>query len=232
MRLYDLVYISRENWTWKQHEANLGSVSERGFSKLGVWAWAQGCQNLRCPKQSFLFPNRESWFNELWRRVTLVPAFWNQKPLKGSLKSQRVNWVFAKPAFWSGSLLMLSWTINHAFSSRCRCFSPTEKIQTRLISILSISAMGNMRPQPLINRLGAWGDRLCDFVWACRSKWKKAGQVASIYDWRALEWTTIYYGSPLVTYAYLYVCVCVWEAREEHHHLYGSSISLSASLTT
>lgn len=41
----------------------------------------------------------------------------------------------------------------------------------------------------------------------------------------------------------VYVCVCVSEAREEnggegvgggakYHHLYGSSISLSASLTT
>lgn len=35
---------------------------------------------------------------------------------------------------------------------------------------------------------------------------KKAGQVPSIYDWRLRNEDSIYYGSPLVMYAYLYVC--------------------------
>lgn len=35
---------------------------------------------------------------------------------------------------------------------------------------------------------------------------KKAGQVPSIYDWRLWNEESIYYGSPLVIYAYLYVC--------------------------
>lgn len=69
---------------------------------------------------------------------------------------------------------------------------------------------------------------------------KKAGQVPSIYDWRLWNEESIYYGSPLVIYAYLYVCEESNREREkkgggwgvEHHHLYGSSISLSASVTT
>lgn len=35
---------------------------------------------------------------------------------------------------------------------------------------------------------------------------KKAGQVPSIYDWRLRNEDSIYYGSPLVMYAYLNVC--------------------------